>query len=67
MPEYIYIYLNPDRLSRRNDVTLDKVNVRLDTNQNFKKKIMTLRLCAALKTIWSYISNLGKHISISIQ
>ena len=34
MPEYIYIYLNPDRLSRRNDVTLDK----LDTNQNFKKK-----------------------------
>ena len=39
------IFSNPDRLSRRNDITSD-------TNQNFEqKKIMTLRLCSALKII----------------
>ena len=55
---WIYIFLTPDRLSSRNDVMSDKVNVRPDITQNFffffLKKIMTWRVCVALKTIWSY-------------
>ena len=31
----IYIYLSPDRLSGRNDVTSDKANVKPDIRQNF--------------------------------
>ena len=45
-------------MSSRNDVMSDKVNVRPDITQNFffffLKKIMTWRVCVALKTILSY-------------
>lgn len=54
-PEY-NIFLSPDKLSDRNDVTLGKANVRPDIRQNFLKKIRTSRLCVALKTIWSYFT-----------
>ena len=38
-------------------VRLDKVNVRPDIRQNlFLKKIWTLRVCVALKTIWNYFT-----------
>ena len=50
-----YIFLSPDRLSGRNDVTSDKVNFRLDIKQKiFLRKIKTSKVCVALKTIWSY-------------
>ena len=51
-----YIFLSPDKLSDRNDVTSGKANVRPDIRQNFLKKIRTSRLCVALKTIWSYFT-----------
>ena len=48
-------FVSPNRLSGRNDVTTDKANVRPDIRKTFfLKKIRTSRVCAPLKTIWSY-------------
>ena len=49
-PEYNF-FLNPDRLSRRNNVASDKVNARPDIRQNllFLKKIWTSRVCVVPK------------------
>ena len=53
-PEY-NLSLSTDRFSGRNDVTLDKMHFRPDIMQNiFSKKIKTLRICVALRTIWRY-------------
>ena len=48
--------LSPDRLSGRNDFTLDKVSFRPVNRQNFfkKKKNRTSRFCVALKKSLSY-------------
>ena len=49
------IFLSPERLSGRNDVTSDKVNFRLNIRQNVVlKKIRASRVCVAVKIIWSH-------------
>ena len=50
-----YIFLSSDMLFGRNDVTSDKVNMRLNIRQNFLfEKVRTPRVCVALKTIGTY-------------
>ena len=70
-PEY-NIFLSPDRMPGRNDTTSDKVNFRLGIKQNlfFEKKRGHQEFVWLLKsfgaTVRWWISNLGKHMSISI-
>ena len=60
--EYLQ-FLSLERLSGRNDVTTDKVNVRRDIKTFFWKKIMTSWVFVARKTIWSYLTLINIKLS----